>query len=424
MMAIIVILTLLTIGYVTLAFTPSYNTEEDCRSCHGNNTIDRHHLLAANGTYNCINCHPLNWSTENQSFKVEVIRNCLICHVGKNHTNVHHLLASQGLYVCLDCHRMLYNESTGQYYPEVIRECPVCHLTVIGPTPTPTPTDTSTPTPTPTPTDTPTPTPPPDQGPTGLHSSIDCSLCHQTQETEEDICYQCHNDSSNSYHGINISYQFTVRNDNFSGMPPSEFYKTVNTRHDITSADQAYSFSRMECTNCHSAHKADRTNITIDPDDGSPFNKNIIHPGTREIISDSIIFCLKCHDNTWSPNVTGPSAIVNIGRTYSNIKGDEHGIASGRNNSRLIGPYNGIPSKNVPPMPCTDCHDLHGGKGIYHLKTLTDQYGKNITITSFNIDNHTVAHWCSHCHYNPMNQLDSNKGNCLKSGCHIHGRKF
>lgn len=422
---IIVTIIFITIGYETLASTPStpsYNTEQDCRTCHGNDTANRHHLLAVNNTYNCLNCHPVQWDTSNQSFSVQVTRNCLVCHVGKNHTQVHHIqFAAQGLYGCTDCHRVLFDNTTGQYYTELIHDCPVCHSTTTGKVTFPW---NITPTPTPIPTPIPTPNPAPN-APTGLHNPIECSTCHTTPITEE-TCYQCHNNSNNSYHGINITYQFTIRNDSFSGMG-KDYYNNSNTRHDITDADQYNSSTRLECTDCHSAHKADRNNVTIDPDTRAPFNKTMTHPGTGETVMDSVTFCIKCHDNTWpSPNVIGPSVIMNISKSYLELtsKGDEHGAASGKNNSRLIGPYNGTPSSNVPPMPCSDCHDPHGGKGIYHLKTLTDQYGKNITITSNNINNHTVAHWCSNCHYNPMNQLDGTRDNCLRSGCHIHGKKF
>lgn len=164
--------------------------------------------------------------------------------------------------------------------------------------------------------------------------------------------------------------------------------------------------------------------MTINPEDRSPFNRTMIHPGTGELLIDSITFCLKCHDNTWSKNVTGPSVMKNVSKTYidPSSKGDEHGAKSGSNKSVLIGPYASRGrSISVPAMPCSDCHDLHGNGGLYHLKTLTDQYGVPITITSQNIESHVVAHWCSHCHRNPMNQLDGTKNRCLSRACHIHG---
>ncbi|HEY9245874.1 MAG TPA: hypothetical protein VIO11_03410 [Candidatus Methanoperedens sp.] len=577
---------------LALALTePSYNTEADCRACHGV-VADRHHLLVQNSTYNCINCHTVKWSIETQTYNPEVIRDCLVCHPGKNHTETHHLMVEQGLHVCTDCHKMKWDGVNQFYYPEVIWDCTVCHTTVLKLNNDTTPPDSisalvnstyastfinwtwidpdnidfkevmiyldgtyitrvpkgtqyynasglnmntqygiSTHTVdtsgninqtwknhtamTASLIDTTPPgsisalanstyattyinwtwidpydvdfkevmiyldgtyitrvlkgkqyynasglnnktqygistqtvdtsgninqiwqnhtamtasLPPSHLAPTGSHASIDCSRCHASGKSGEGICYQCHNNSKNSFNGINISYQFTVRNDTFAGFGISKgYYNRVNTRHDISDSDQNYSSTHLECSNCHSAHTASRVNIVIDPDSGTPFNETMIHPGTNEAVADSITFCLRCHDNTWAPNVTGPSIIRNIADVYLDPSafGDEHGAASGRGNSRLRGLYASRgTSINVPPMPCTDCHDPHGGKGIYHLKTLKDQKGKNYTITSQNINKHDVAHWCSSCHINPMNQLPGKKDNCLSSGCHIHGAKY
>jgi hypothetical protein len=223
-----------------------------------------------------------------------------------------------------------------------------------------------------------------------------------------------------------------MSNDTYYGMGVNKgYYPTVNTRHDISSSDQNYSSTRLECTDCHRAHNASRTNAVINPKDNTSFNKTMIHPGTGKVIFDYVTFCLKCHDNTWSPNVIGTSIISNISYWYlmNLTKGDWHGAASGDryNNTFLIGPYASQAGKNyVNPMPCNDCHDSHGSGGLYHLKTLTDQYGINMTITSNNVNSPDVAHWCSHCHKNPMQQNTSQqtKGNCLRSQCHAHGNRF
>ncbi|HEY9246356.1 MAG TPA: cytochrome c3 family protein [Candidatus Methanoperedens sp.] len=269
--------------------------------------------------------------------------------------------------------------------------------------------------------------------PAGSHSAIDCSICH-AQLRSEQICYQCHNNSKNSANGTNIYVQFTMSNDTFPGMGINKgYYNTVNTRHDITASDQNYSFTKLECTDCHSAHNASGQNVVIDADTGTSFNKTMIHPGTGQVILDYVTYCLKCHDNTWSPNVTGPSIITNISYVYFNLntsnKGDWHGATGGDkyNNSFLIGPYLSQKGRSyVPAMPCNDCHDSHGSGNLYSLKTLTDQYGVNINITSQNINNSDVAHWCSHCHKDPMQQNTSTqtKGNCLTSKCHSHGKRF
>lgn len=127
---------------------PSYNTEQDCRNCHGLTdglTVDRHHFLVANGTYQCTDCHAIKYDVDNQTYYPEVIRNCLICHPGKDHTDAHHILVAQGLFVCSDCHKMKYDSQTQTYYPEVTWDCTVCHSTVLSlndpppPAPMPTP---------------------------------------------------------------------------------------------------------------------------------------------------------------------------------------------------------------------------------------------------------------------------------------------
>jgi len=220
---------------------------------------------------------------------------------------------------------------------------------------------------------------------------------------EEAICYQCHNNPANSEHGVNVQAQFTTGTATWTGQPNKDYYTRVNTRHDISNADQTWSGTKIECTNCHSGHAADRTYPLKGPDThGSAWT------------GDSIGFCLKCHDNTWASDgtVKPPAAIRNIAVDYQT---DQHGYAEGsRNTTYFQGYYQGYPA-----MQCTDCHDAHGGGGLYHLKTLTDQYGRAITITDPN--SHEVTHWCSHCHDNPMNQIDSSKDGCASRSCHLHG---
>lgn len=55
-------------------------TEQECRSCHGNNTSDRHHNLVANGLYQCEYCHPVIYNNATGSYGVQLERNCLVCH--------------------------------------------------------------------------------------------------------------------------------------------------------------------------------------------------------------------------------------------------------------------------------------------------------------------------------------------------------
>lgn len=155
----------LMIGFVVLFFLvisttilasatvyPKYNTEQDCRGCHGSDVSDRHHLLVANGTRQCTDCHPIQYDNVTQQYSPQVIRNCLICHPGKDHTDVHHILASKGLFVCSDCHPLTYDNASQTFSPKITWDCTVCHSTVfsiqnVTPTPTPTPTPDPTPTP-------------------------------------------------------------------------------------------------------------------------------------------------------------------------------------------------------------------------------------------------------------------------------------
>jgi hypothetical protein len=695
-LVMLVSIVLLNFGAATVY--PSYNNATDCRGCHGSDNsttiptpATRHHQLVVNGTFVCTDCHPVIYNNVTQTYSTELIRDCLVCHVGKNHTNIHHILTSQGLFVCSDCHPVIFNNQTQTYQTQVSFNCPDCHSTVLSiqngtPAPTPTPTPTPDPNAGPTITNfsqispvfnivgdsaafgittdqivnvtwfindsqvqidnsvtnssyintsaslgtwnvtavasningivmynwswsvTTSPhTVPPQIGyapitysvtdfagasrifkistdqitnitwyingsqvqldvnvtqssytntssspgiwnvnavasningsvsqswvwnvippipyitsfspnstvvndttgnsrnftivinqtanvtwyinnsqvqsnnsvtnasfnissvpitylgvsnvsaiasniygsdkhnwtwnvtsspktPTGLHAAVDCSVCH-SQKITEVTCYQCHNNSANSANGTNIYLQFTMRNDTYPGLGINNgYYNYVNTRHDITDSDQNYSSTKLECTNCHSAHNASKTNVLINPEDNTSFNKTMIHPGTGKVIPDYVTFCLKCHDNTWSPNVIGPLIISNISYWYlmNLTKGDWHGAASGDkfNNTYLIGPYASQAGKNnVPAMPCNDCHDSHGSSSLYHLKTLTDQYGVNMTITSANINSSDVDHWCSHCHKDPMqtNTSQQIRGNCLTSHCHSHGNRF
>ena len=147
-------------SYVTSATVyPSYNTEADCRGCHGSDVSDRHHLLVVNGLFQCTNCHRMIYDNSTQTYSPELIRNCLVCHPGKNHADTHHIFASQGLFVCSDCHPVVYDNSTQTYSTQVTWDCTVCHSTVLSiqnttptPTPSPTPTPTSMPSSPPSPT--------------------------------------------------------------------------------------------------------------------------------------------------------------------------------------------------------------------------------------------------------------------------------
>jgi hypothetical protein len=151
LLMIFAVLFMSTVVQITSAtIYPSYNTEQDCRGCHGSDVSDRHHFLVANGTFQCTDCHPVQYDNVTHTYSTQVIRNCLICHPGKNHNDIHHILVSQGLFVCSDCHPLVFDNVTQTYQPQVTWDCPACHSTVLSiqnVTPTPTPDPTPTPTP-------------------------------------------------------------------------------------------------------------------------------------------------------------------------------------------------------------------------------------------------------------------------------------
>lgn len=399
--------------------TSSYNVSKitDCTVCHGSAGHEAAHDRALIDSQACAECHAINVVTEHANRNL----NCEVCHKSTTPAVIAAIEKGSGpagqIVYCSDCHgptdhaanhdkaqinspNCLQCHNGNIVVEHAIRDivCADCHSSIdprviaaIGK----------------------------GSGPNG--QIVYCTDCHLTIHheslppyTTEDICYQCHTD---------VKAQFNAGNDRYGGLGTREgYYAKVNTRHDISDADQLYSSTKIECINCHNPYKAPGL---ADPDNTSiQFTKTMVHPGTGLTVVDSITFCLKCHDNTWAPGVKGPKTIKNIATRYldpSNSGGEQHGAGPGQGRGKLIGPYASVENGPVPAMPCTDCHDSHGGGGIYHLKTLTDQYGVPVTITSANIGGHIVTHWCSHCHENPMNQIDGNKVGCTTRQCHSHG---
>ncbi len=78
-------------GYATTY--PSYNTEQDCRNCHGN-TVIRHHALITEKHIGCPDCHPY------VNGELQVVRNCLQCHPSMTHDD------------CIKCHGTNYTNAT------------------------------------------------------------------------------------------------------------------------------------------------------------------------------------------------------------------------------------------------------------------------------------------------------------------------
>ncbi len=135
--------------------------------------------------------------------------------------------------------------------------------------------------------------------------------------------------------------------------------RAVNSHHDISNADQAFSGAKIECLNCHGAHNVSQSAPLADP-----FNTTTVWTGTTNS------FCLSCHNGGTGPsapgfpsNVTGPTIAMRglescgytsapwyVDYTWTN---GMHGPSS----KRGWAGYSGAPSHD---MLCLDCHDAHG----------------------------------------------------------------
>ena len=67
--------------------------------------------------------------------------------------------------------------------------------------------------------------------------------------------------------------------------------RPVNSHHDISDADQAFSGAKIECLDCHGAHTSAASQKLTDP-----FQDNIAWTGTLNE------FCLSCHTGDHGPN--------------------------------------------------------------------------------------------------------------------------
>lgn len=367
-------------------------TTAECLACHAPTppaTISGvHHALLKD----CIFCHkPVVDS--NGVINFEVMKDCAVCHGTTGHEAAHDH-AKPNSTECLKCH----NGNVVVEHANRNLNCGTCHnstdpkvMAAIAK----------------------------GKGTTGedvfcydCHGSVNhhtqsaCNVCHvQTGDKPlKEKCFKCHG---------NISAKYSASNDTFTGLGTKQgYYATVNTKHDV------------QCYNCHNTHV---TGSIIDPENKSvAFTATIKHPGTGATVMDSTAFCVKCHDTTKPTGGTTAGTMINIKAMYldPSSQGEQHGAKPGNGRGILRGIYASAEwssnTKGVPTMPCIDCHDPHAGNGLYLLKTGTDQFGKPFTITSANIGGN-VALWCSQCHTNPMNKIDSSKDRCMSSSCHSHG---
>jgi len=161
--------------------------------------------------------------------------------------------------------------------------------------------------------------------------------------------------------------------------------RQVNSHHDISDSDQAWSGAKIECLNCHGAHNASQETPIADPS-----NQTQTWTGN---VND---FCLSCHYGGNGPSdplfpidvlgieVTGPMIAmrgldtgncdynlapwwVDYTWTYS-----PHGLDS----KRYWAGYPNLPNSDAV-LDCTVCHDPHGSY------TVTNTLGNPYMIRDF-----------------------------------------
>jgi hypothetical protein len=237
----------------------------------------------------------------------------------------------------------------------------------------------------------------------------------------------------------------------------------ANTRHDIGFQDQtAYNAgARIECVNCHNPHtdattfqENVRSWLAQPSNRQAPFTVRYrptnayqargyaagadLDPTFGQTMPDFVAFCLDCHDNTsvadWPSGVApgstpGTNHPLNIGLAYLGIGGvaqDKHGALPYEGTyGALRYPYFGTPGQSGRPsfayaaMPCTDCHDPHGSRNLYHLKETIRidgvTLGSDIVLTG-----DQWYRFCLTCHVlNAAHPAVTETSAC--GGCHVHG---
>jgi hypothetical protein len=290
-------------------------------------------------------------------------------------------------------------------------------------------------------------------------------------ESPRQFCYNCHDGTIST---IDIQQQFIAT-------APVEIvgsdYLTVNKQHEVFPADQTVTGmaeADFSCKDCHqphvnSANDKDPTPLTgyeylnsvANPDTGAPLplynpanhggGDNVVDPkntGWQE--TDTIEFCLACHDGTMPNGVTMPGGMIDMVASWA---GDQHGAHSDRATTKgwLKYPFGTAPQSlpNVDadydgttpysPMNCTTCHGAHGSENIFNLRSSitvagvqmvtgtshgTFEADAGLTEYTFPIDSRSGlpkqvgwGAWCSFCH-------DVNHDTKTGLGCqgsHMHG---
>ena len=92
----------------------------------------------------------------------------------------------------------------------------------------------------------------------------------------------------------------------------------MNSHHDISDADQAFSGAKIECLDCHGAHTSAASQKLTDP-----FAENVVWTGTLNE------FCLSCHSGEHGPNDSVFPSEVSVPEFYTeppaNIPGESCG---------------------------------------------------------------------------------------------------
>lgn len=297
-----------------------------------------------------------------------------------------------------------------------------------------------------------------------------------TKSDEELLCYGggagCHaqaNPIPDSYGlypgGVTISERFSSQVPQARASSSGSDHK-VNPHHDINYYDQnTYNAgAKLECINCHNPHIATQTFIEgvqswlAQPSNrfnafttryrktnsfrGQSYQSVVtdLDPSFGQNLIDFVAFCLECHDNAsptdWpagvAPGLTPPTNHpLNIARSYLGVGGkadDRHGAVKGVGGDKgiLYYPYygaavdqSGEPANAYAAMPCTDCHDPHGSRNLYHLKETIRI--KGVTLKS-GIGVTVEGQWydlCIACHRLTKHRPVTATTNC--GSCHYHG---